>query len=110
MADLNIYEDFEADIYITRRNATTRVIEAATGLSSVVCWFATTPTGTAIGSTNTALTEAGTTGRYVGVIDTATLVTDLAAYAYQTVYLIVSKSGDLGRIVDEYIVRPSGSM
>lgn len=110
MADLNIYADFEVDLYITRKNATTRATEAATGLSSVTARIALTPDGSAIGSCTASLTEAGSTGRYVGVIQTATLVTDLAAYANRTVYLVGAKSGDFDRVFGEYTVRTSGTM
>jgi len=96
MADLNISSDFEADFALTRRNATTRLEEPATGLSGVTARIAATPTGTALGSLTAALTEAGSTGRYVGVFDAAALTSALStAYVGLTVYLICSKSGDI---------------
>jgi hypothetical protein len=66
MIDLNINEDFEFDFLLTRRNATTRATEPATGLSGVTGRFADTPNGAALGGTSTALTEAGSLGRYIG--------------------------------------------
>lgn len=110
MPDLNIDADFEVDLYITRKNATTRIIEPATGLSSVTARFALSPAGAAIGSCSVSLTEAATTARYVGVIDTATLISGLAAYENQTVYLVGSKSGDFDRVFAEYTVRRMQAM
>ena len=102
--DLLLDADFEVDLFIERKNATTRAWEAATGLTSVVGRISLTKTGSAAGSCTVALTEAGTTGRYVGVIDTATLVSALAAYENQSVYVIGSKSGDFDRVFGEYTV------
>lgn len=97
--DLPIASDFEVDWLITRRNATTRQKEPATGLASVTARISLTSSGAAVGGLTVALTEAGTLGRYVGVLDAAALTSALAAYLGQTVYLIVSKAGDLD---DEY--------
>ncbi len=107
MADaiLNLDADFEVDLYITRKNATTRTIEAATGLTSVSARLALTPGGAAVGSCTVALTEAATTGRYVGVIDTTAMVSALAAYENRSVYLVASKSGDFDRVFATYVVR-----
>ena len=102
---LNIDADFEVDLYITRKHATTRAIEAATGLTGVSARFAASPSGATLGTSTVALTEAGTTGRYVGVIDTTVMVTDLAASENRTVYLVGSKSGDFDRVFAEYVVR-----
>lgn len=93
--DLNISSDFEADFYLTRRNATTRAVEPATGLAGVQARLAATRGGAAIGALTASLTEAGTLGRYVGVFDAAALTTALTSYLGQTVYLICSKAGDI---------------
>ena len=109
-AELHLDADFEVDIYIERKNATTREWEAATGLASVSARIAATPAGSAIGSCTVSLTEAGTTGRYVGVLDTATLVAGLATYENQRVYLVGSKSGDFDRVYGTYTVRRKRAM
>lgn len=101
---LNIYADFEYDFKLTRKNATTRAVEPATGLSGVTGRFALTRTGTALSGTSTALTEAGTTGRYVGVLDAAALAAALAAELGKVVYAICSKSGDIDNEVQAYRV------
>lgn len=110
MPDLNIDADFEVDLSITRKNATTRATEAAAGLTGVAARIAASPSGSALGSCTVNLTEAGTTGRYVGVIDTAVLVAALATYENQTVYLVGSKSGDFDRVFAQYTVRRKQSM
>ena len=110
MADLPIDIDFEPDVLIRRKNALTRAIEPATGLTGVTLRIALTPAGAAVGGCTVAAAEAGTTGRYFGVIDTAQLVTDLAAYESNTVYLIAAKTGDFDRVYGEYIVRRSSAM
>ena len=103
---LNIYSDFEAEVKVTRKNSSTGVTEAATGLTGMTARIAATPTGTALGSLTVSLTERGTTGIYAGVLDTAALVTALAAsYLNQTVYVIYSKSGDIDREWAAYLVR-----
>lgn len=91
----SITEDYEAEWAATRKNATTGVTEAATGLSSVTARLALTRTGSAIGSCSVTLTERGSTGIYYGTIDKATLTSDLAAYVNRTIYEIVSVSGDV---------------
>lgn len=101
---LNIYADFEFDFRLTRRNATTRAVEPATGLTAVLGRFALTPTGAAITGTSTALTEGGVLGRYWGVVDTATMVTNMLTLVGQRVYAIPSKAGDLDQEVQPYIV------
>lgn len=93
--NLNINSDFEYDFKLTRRNATTRATEAATGLTGVTGRFALTNNGAAIAGTEVALSEAGTTGRQVGVLDTAAMVTALTAYLGDIVYALPFKSGDI---------------
>lgn len=110
VSDLLIDADYEVDVKIERRNATTRNWEAATGLSGVAARIAASPSGTALGSCTVNLTEAGTTGRYVGVLDTGVLVSALAAYENRKVYLVASKSGDFDRIVGELIVQRRAGM
>lgn len=103
--DLNIYSDFEAEVKLTRKNATTGNTEAATGLTAVTFRFAATTIGAAIGSMTASASERGTTGRYYAVFDTGSMVTDLLTYLGKAVYLIVSKSGDIDREVASYRVR-----
>lgn len=106
MADLNIYADFEAEVKITRKNASTGATEAATGLASgLAARISATTTGAAIGAMTVSLTERGTTGIYFGVLDTAALVTALASYLNQTVYVIYSKTGDVDREWSPFVVR-----
>lgn len=110
MADLAIDQDFEIDVLIERKNATTRAWEPATGLASVSARIAGSPSGSALGDCTVALAEAGTTGRYVGVLDTATMVSALATYENREVYLVASKSGDFDRVFGVYIVRRKAAM
>ena len=104
---LNINTDFEFDFYLSRKNASTRLPEAATGLTGIVGRFASGPTGVALGGTSTALSEAASTAHYVGVVDTATLVAALMTYVGRIVYAIVSKTGDLDCEVQPYRVATS---
>lgn len=108
--DLLIDADFEADILIQKKSTTTRGWIPATGLTGVTARFALSKTGAAIGSCSWALAEAGVLARYYGVLDTATMVTDLAAYENQQVYLIGSKTGDFDRVFGVYVVRRSAAM
>jgi len=101
---LLIDADFEIDVLIERRNAATRAKEPATGLTSVVGRIAATPGGAAIGACSVSLTEAGTTGRYVGGLDTLVLVAALAAYEGSEVFVVASKLNDFDRIVGRYTV------
>lgn len=102
--EMLIDADFEIDIKIERRNATTRAWEVATGLTSVSGRIAASESGAALGSCTVSLAEAGTTGRYFGVLDTAVLVAALATYENQEVYVIGSKSGDFDRVFGRYTV------
>lgn len=108
--ELNINTDFLFNFYLTTTNLSTGVLGAATGLTGVVGRFAATRTGAAIGSCSVALSEAGTTGRYLGVLDTATMVAALTAYVGKVVYAVVSKSGDIDCEVQAYRVKLSHVM
>jgi hypothetical protein len=106
MRDLPIYSDFEPEVKITRKNATTGATEAATGLASgMTARISLTKTGAAIGALTVSLTERGTTGIYAGVLDTAALVTALGALIGQTVYVIYARTGDIDREWSDYVVR-----
>ena len=79
--DLNIAEDFLAQVDLEQPATTTGIWAAATGLSSVSFRIALTRTGSAVGSlTGSATERSATAGRYYAVFDAATLTTDLAAY------------------------------
>lgn len=102
---LSIYSDFEPEVRVTRKNSSTGATEAATGLTGMTARIAATPTGAALGSLTVSLTERGTTGVYAGILDTAALVSALAASLNTTVYLIFSKAGDIDREWTAYLVR-----
>jgi len=91
-------EDQEAEFEFNRKNATTGVLEAASGLTGMTVHIAATAGGSAIGSLTFNLSERGNTGIYYAVLDTATLVAGLSTSSYPdgtAVYLVVSKSGDI---------------
>jgi hypothetical protein len=103
---LNIAQDFQADIYVTRKNASTLATEPAIGLgtSTLYARWSATPNGVLIGSQSIGIEEVGSgaPGRYVGTYITtggAGLAADLAAYVGKIVYLIVFNN--LGTIADQ---------
>ena len=108
IGNLNPWSDFEPEIAIKRKNATTGKSEAATGLTGIQFRISATKTGAAIGSLTANATERGTTGIYAAVFDTAALVTALisgaTSYLGQYIYLIPSKSGDFDRHVSQWLV------
>jgi uncharacterized membrane protein (Fun14 family) len=95
MSLLDCAVDFDAEVYITRKNTSTRETEAATGLTGVTLRLAATPGGAAIhASLSGTSVEAGTTGRYVYTFDVADLQAQLLpTYLNAMVYLVVEKSG-----------------
>ncbi len=105
--DLPIYADFEAEVDIKRKAATTGNEEAAAGLSGVTFRIAGTPGGAALGSLSVAASERSAKGgRYHATFDTGDLVSALAAsHLNVEVYLVVSKSGDFDRVAGVYIPR-----
>ena len=106
--DLNIAEDFLAQVDLEQPATTTGEWGAATGLTGVAFRVALTKTGSAVGSlTGSASERSATAGRYYAVFDAATLTTDLTAYKGTTVYLIVSKSGDLDAVYFPLLVTDS---
>ncbi len=106
--ELNIAEDFLAQMDLEQPASTTGEWGAATGLSSVSFRIAATVTGSAIGSlTGSASERSATAGRYYAVFDAATLTTDLAAYVGSVVYLILSKSGDIDAAYQPLLVGDS---
>lgn len=106
--EINIAEDFLAQVDLEQPATTTGEWGAATGLTGVAFRVALTKTGSAVGSlTGSASERSATAGRYYAVFDAATLTTDLTAYKGTTVYLIVSKSGDLDAVYFPLLVTDS---
>lgn len=106
--DLNIAEDFLAQVDLEQPASTTGDWGAAAGLSGIAFRIALTKNGSAVGSlTGSASERSATAGRYYAVFDAATLTSDLAAYKGTTVYLIVSKSGDLDAVYFPLLVTDS---
>ena len=106
--DLNIAEDFLAQADLEQPATTTGEWGAAAGLTGIAFRIALTKTGSAVGSlTGSATERSGTSGRYYAVFDAATLTSGLAAYVGTTVYLIVSKSGDLDAVYFPLLVTDS---
>ena len=106
--EINIAEDFLAQVDLEQPATTTGEWGAATGLLGVAFRVALTKTGSAVGSlTGSASERSATAGRYYAVFDAATLTTDLTAYKGTTVYLIVSKSGDLDAVYFPLLVTDS---
>lgn len=101
----NIAEDFLASEDLEQPASTTGEWAAVTGLTGVAFRISATPTGSALGSlTGSASERSVTAGRYYAVFDAATLTTDLAAYVGSTVWLILSKSGDIDAVWRELLV------
>ena len=88
--------------------STTGTWGAAASLTGVSFRIAATRTGSAIGSLTASATErTATAGRYYAVFDAADLTTDLTAYVGSTVYLILSKSGDIDAAYQPLLVADS---
>ncbi len=84
--------DWEFDYAIKRKNALTRILEGATGLTGLQGWFSLTDAGPAISGTATSLGEASPTlapGRYFGVLDrtpqTAALTPSIGQVLYEVI-------------------------
>ena len=91
-------EDAEFEVTLEVKDATTGVVEPATGLSNVSFRIAATKGGSAIGSLTFSASERGTTGIYYAVADTATLVSGLPEATYpdgSQVWLGLYKTGDV---------------
>ena len=101
---LNIYEDFGPDYFLERKDPSTGIWIPSNGLTTLQMRIALTRTGTTIGTSIATLSERGQTGLYNNPIPTATLVADLAGYLWQTVYVILSKAGDLDMRWDAFMV------
>ena len=100
---LDMWKDYEPDVGLSRRNATTREPEPATGLTNLTFRLSLTEQGDPIGAlTGITATEAGAIdhyARYVGAIDLAVLTSEMPdgdTYAHGVkVYLQLWKSGDI---------------
>jgi hypothetical protein len=89
--------DFDGQVYIERRNTTTRAAEAATGLTGVTLRLSATRGGDAIGPlSGTAVEASGALGTYVYTFDQPDLAAHLLpTYAASVIYLVVEKTGDI---------------
>ena len=100
---LTVTEDAELEVYIERRNTTTRKLEPATGLTGVKVLIAATKGGSAIGTLDIDLAERSSTqspGYYFAIVDAATLVSQLPAGTYpdgSDVWLGYYKPGDFDK-------------
>lgn len=105
--ELPLSKDFEPEIDLTRKATTTGVSEAATGYTDVTVWISATKGGAAIHAalSKTAAERSATPGRYFALLQTADLVTQLAAYAHRTVWVVWSKAGDIESESFDYTVR-----
>lgn len=96
---LTATEDWVPEVEITTKNATTGVLEPATGLTGVTFLVSLTRGGSAIsGLGSISASERGTTGIYYAVVDLATLTTNLPAATYPDgtkVWLGLAKTGDI---------------
>ena len=101
---LNIYEDFEPDYFVERKDPDTGVLVPANGITTFAMRISLTRNGTVVGACTTGLTERASTGIYAGTIGTAILVAGLATYLGRVVYIILSKSGNLDMRWDSYVV------
>ncbi len=96
--------DDEAELTLTRKNATTGAEEAATGLTGLTVYLSATPGGSAIhASLSKSLAERGTTGIYFAVFEGTDLDTQLdnSTYRGKDVYMRVGDAAN----VDRWIVR-----
>lgn len=107
MIQLNINADFLAQADVQTPATATGVWGDATGVANFVWRIAATKNGVALGSLSaTAAARASKLNRYYTVFDTADLISALTAYAWRTVYVVLSRSGDLdglwwrARVVD----------
>lgn len=90
--------DFDASLYIQRPNTSTRLPEAATGITGMEFRISATRGGAAIDSSlaGTATEAASAPGTYVFTFNQPDLADNLLpTYAGKTVYLVVEKSGDI---------------
>ena len=97
---LDMWLDYEPEVYVERKNATTGVWEPAAGLTGCEFRIADDEQGTAIGAlTGIAATErSAAPGHYAGAIDLAVLTSELDEPTYphgEEVFLQFWKAGDV---------------
>ena len=96
MIQLNIHADFLAQADVQTPVTATGVWGDATGVADFVFRIAATKNGAALGTLSaTATARASDANRYYTTFDTAALVSALTAYVGRTVYVVLSRSGDL---------------
>jgi len=89
MDDIYLDNDFEPEYTVTRKNASTGAVEAATGLTSITVRISATDGGAAIGALTGAASERGTLGIYYKIFDGDALRTALAtAYLGARVWVV----------------------
>ena len=99
--------DDEPEKALTRKNATTGVTEAATGLTGLTFLLSATSTGTAIhASLSKSATERGALGIYFAVFEGTDLHTHLnsATYVGKDVFEIFSDSANVHYVVARRVV------
>lgn len=98
--------DFEPEYAITRKNATTGVSEAATGLTGITARIAATDGGAAIHAnlSKTASERSNKAGTYYAVIEGDDLRTCLASYANKKVWVVFGDGTNV-LVSDAYVVK-----
>jgi hypothetical protein len=92
---LNIYEDVDVLWAATKTGADGRETVAG-GLNGITAHFATSPSAPSLLSAS--FTETTASGTYLASFDTASLVAALASYDRRRLALVITKSGDVGRV------------
>lgn len=90
---------FDVDQYVAGTGWT-----SATGTTGWQIRIAGTRTGTAIGALSASASEEGSTGIFAATFDQSDLRSDLAAYNGRTVYVVLSKTGDVDALYQEVLV------
>lgn len=105
MQDIFLDNDYEPEYTITKKNASTGAIEAATGLTGLTVRISATDGGAAIGALTENASERGTLGIYFAIFDGDALRTALATSYVGVRVWVVFGDGTNVFVSDPVIVR-----
>ena len=94
---IDLAQDFTPNIDVERQSTTTGAYEAYSGITGVTMHLSATETGSAIDAalSKAASERSATPGRIHATFDVADLQTYLTSYRSKTVWLVLTKSGEL---------------
>ena len=105
---ISLDNDYEMEVALSRKNATTGLLEPATGLTGLTFWLSATDGGATIHATLSvsAAERAGAPGVYSAILQGTDLRTHLASYVGARVWEVFGDGANIDTSIARKVVDP----